>query len=111
MIKQFIILILLSSRLLSQSITDYAYTGYESTSLCGAVVANKGDNWSLYHNPSGIVEVDHIKFSFSYSKLYNQSFFPYSNADIIIPSNKYGSFGLSIQDMNCLLYTSDAADE
>ena len=52
MIKQFIILILLSSSLLSQSITDYAYTGYEATSLCGAVVANKGDNWSLYHNPS-----------------------------------------------------------
>ena len=76
MIKQIIILILFSSRLLSQSITDYAYTGYEATSLCGAVVANKGDNWSLYHNPSGIVEVDHIKVSFGYSKLYNQSFFP-----------------------------------
>ena len=111
MIKQIIILILFSSRLLSQSITDYAYTGYEATSLCGAVVANKGDNWSLYHNPSGIIEVDHIKVSFSYSKLYNQSFFPYSNADIIIPSNKYGSFGLSIQDMTVSYQDKDISSE
>ena len=75
----------------AQSITDYAYTGYEGTSLCGSVVSNKGGNWSLYHNPAGIADIDQIEFTFSSSKLFNQSFFPYNNADIVLPLiKKYG---------------------
>ena len=60
--------IFLFSFIFSQSITDYAYTGFEGTSLCGAVVANKGGNWSLYHNPAGLSEVNNIQFTFSFSK-------------------------------------------
>ena len=95
-----IILILSYPFLFSQSITDYAYTGFDGTSLCGAVVANKGGSWSLYHNPAGLSETDEIQVTFSFAKLFNQTFLPYNNADIIIPLEKIGNFGISIQQMS-----------
>ena len=96
-----IILILSLSYLFSQSISDYAYTGFDGTSLCGAVVANKGGSWSLYHNPAGLSELNKIQISFGFSKLFNQTFLPYNNADIIIPSEMpLGNFGISIQQMS-----------
>tara|TARA_Y100000589_G_C27098189_1_gene606879 strand:- start:408 stop:1292 length:885 start_codon:yes stop_codon:yes gene_type:complete len=98
--RRIIFLVLLSS-LFSQSISDYAYTGFEGTSLCGAVVAQKGGNWSVYHNPAGLSELDNIQVSFGYSKIFNQSFLPYTNIDVIIPSKKkFGNFGISIQQMS-----------
>ena len=95
-----ILFILSFSVIFSQSITDYAYTGFEGTSLCGAVVANKGGSWSLYHNPSGLSEMNNIQVTFSFSKLFNQTFLPYNNTDIILPLNKIGNFGISIQQMS-----------
>ena len=94
-----IFFILSFSFIFSQSITDYAYTGFEGSSLCGAVVANKGGSWSLYHNPSGLSEINNFQVTFSFSKLFNQSFLLYNNADIILPLEKIGNFGISIQQM------------
>ena len=108
--KKFLFIILISF-IFSQSITDYAYTGFEGTSLCGAVVANKGGSWSLYHNPAGLSEIKNVEFTFSFSKLYNQVFLPYNNADIILPIEGIGNFGISIQEMSVSYNGNDLSSE
>ena len=56
MIK-FILLLLLSFPL-AQTVSDYAYTHAKVAAMAGAVVAETGSNWSIFHNPAGITEID-----------------------------------------------------
>ncbi len=87
------------SNLFAQSISDYAYVGSEGTSLCGAVTANPGGLWSLYHNPAGLSEIENSQFEMGVSELYSQSYLPYSNTGAVITTSSFGNFGVSIQQM------------
>mgnify|MGYP000728245465 CR=1 FL=1 len=42
--------ILLFTPLLTQTISDYAYTHAEVAAMAGAVVAEAGSNWSIFQN-------------------------------------------------------------
>ena len=52
-------------------VSDFAYTGAEVSAMAGAVVAEKGNNWSIFHNPAGLTEIDGTHFSAGGGNLYN----------------------------------------
>ncbi len=83
----------------AQVFSDYMYVGHEAMAAAGSVVASRGGESSLFHNPSGLAEVDNLQVNSGYGNLYNLSFLPYTNLGLIIPS-KYGSFGISFQGLS-----------
>ena len=48
---KFLLLILLSFPH-AQTVSDYAYTHGEVSAMAGAVAAEVGSNWSIFHNPA-----------------------------------------------------------
>ena len=80
-------------------VSDYAYTGAEASAMAGAIVAEKGDNWSIFHNPAGITEIDGIYFSAGGGKLYGFNWLPIYNLNCIIPISKIGQMGFALQQL------------
>ena len=96
---------LLTSFSISQVISDYSYNTAESSSLAGSIVSNKGGDWSLYNNPSTLVEVNKNQFSIGYAQLYNQSYLPLSSFGLIISKYlgfKYSSFKVDYSNTELL---------
>ena len=56
--KKIFIVLLFLSMLSSQGLSDYTFNTAQSSSLAGAVVSNRGGDWSLYHNPATLVELN-----------------------------------------------------
>ena len=71
--------ILLFTPLFTQTISDYAYTHAEVAAMAGAVVAEAGSNWSIFHNPAGITEVDGTHLSAGSGNLYGFKWLPAYN--------------------------------
>ena len=71
--------ILLFTPLLTQTISDYAYTHAEVAAMAGAVVAEAGSNWSIFHNPAGITEIDGTHLSAGSGNLYGFKWLPAYN--------------------------------
>lgn len=98
--KKLLITIALHFSVLSaQTFSDYAFSGYDAVASAGSVVAFKGGESSLYHNPSGLSEVNKTQINFSHSKLYNLNFLPYLQLSVILPTS-FGKFGISYQDLS-----------
>lgn len=91
--KKILIVFLFSSMLLSQGLSDYTFSTAESSSLAGAVVSNRGGDWSLYHNPATLVELNRNKIFLGYSDLYSQNYLPLSSLGAIISKYKI-NFGI-----------------
>ena len=51
-------------------VSDYAYTGAQASAMVGAVVSDRGGNWSIFHNPAGMAEIDGTHFSVGGGRLY-----------------------------------------
>ena len=81
----------------SQTLSDNAYTGAQVFAMAGAVVSEEGDDWSIFHNPAGITEIDKIRFSTGGGNLYGFNWLPayYMNGIATIP--RIGKFELSLQ--------------
>ena len=99
LIPQYLILGISIGCIHSQVFSDYLYTGHDAITSAGSVVASKGGEASLFHNPSGLAEVENLQFNTAYGNLYDLSFLPYTSLGLIIPS-KYGSFGFSYQGLS-----------
>ena len=56
--KKNIFILIFLNIFFSQSISDYPYVSAKPTGMVGAVVSEKGDSWSIFHNPAGIVEIE-----------------------------------------------------
>ena len=91
--KKIFIVLLFLSMLLSQGLSDYTFNTAQSSSLAGAVVSNRGGDWSLYHNPATLVELNKNRAFLGYSKLYSQDYLPLSSLGVIISKYKI-NFGL-----------------
>jgi len=91
--KKIFIVLLFSSMLLSQGLSDYTFNTAQSSSLAGAVVSNRGGDWSLYHNPATLVELNKNRAFLGYSKLYSQDYLPLSSLGLIVSKYKI-NFGL-----------------
>ena len=87
------------SLIFSQTFSDYSFSGYDAVASAGSVVAFKGGESSLYHNPSGLSEVNQAKINFGHSKLYSLNFLPYLQLSVILPTY-FGKFGISYQNLS-----------
>ena len=92
-------LLLLLSIPLAQTVSDNAYTSAEVSAMAGAVVAETGSNWSLFHNPAGITEVDGLQVSLGGGKLYGYDWLPASNLSCTIPIRGIGTIGFAFQQL------------
>ena len=97
MIK-FLLLFLLSFPL-AQTVSDYSYTHAEVSAMAGAVAAEAGSNWSIFHNPAGITEVDGLQVSFGGGKLYGYDWLPASNVSGTAPIPIIGTIGFAFQQL------------
>ena len=77
MIK-FLLLFLLSFSF-SQTVSDYAYTHAKVAAMAGAVVAETGSNWSIFHNPAGITEIEGTYLSAGSGNLFGFKWLPTYN--------------------------------
>ena len=91
--------ILLFTPLLTQTISDYAYTHAEVAAMAGAVVAETGSNWSIFHNPAGITEVDGTHISAGSGKLYGFNWLPVINLSGTAPLPIIGKIGFAYQQL------------
>ena len=80
-------------------VSDYAYTHAEVSAMAGAVVAESGSNWSIFHNPAGITEVDGIHISAGSGKLYGFNWLPSYNLSGTTPIPVIGKIGFAFQQL------------
>ena len=92
-------LLLLLSFTLSQTVSDYSYTHAEVSAMAGAVAAEVGSNWSIFHNPAGITEVDGLQISLGGGKLYGYNWLPASNVSCTTPIPIIGTVGFAFQQL------------
>ena len=93
------LLILLLSFPFGQTVSDYTYTHAEVSAMAGAVAAEAGRNWSIFHNPAGITEVDGLQVSLGGGKLYGYDWLPASNLSVTAPIPKIGTIGFAFQQL------------
>ena len=67
--------------------------------MAGAVAAEAGSNWSIFHNPAGITEVDGLQVSFGGGKLYGYDWLPASNLSFTTPTQEIGTIGFAFQQL------------
>ena len=80
-------------------VSDYAYTHAEASAMAGAVVAEAGSNWSIFHNPAGITEVDGTHISAGSGKLYGFNWLPAYNLSGTTPLPVIGKIGFAFQQL------------
>ncbi len=80
-------------------VSDFAYTGAEVSAMAGAVVAEKGNNWSIFHNPAGLTEINGTLFSAGGGKLYGFTWLPSYHLNGIIPIPILGKTGIALQQL------------
>ena len=83
----------------AQTVSDYAYTHAEASAMAGAVVAEAGSNWSIFHNPAGITEVDGTQISIGSGKLFGFNWLPAYNLSGTTTFPEIGKIGLGIQQL------------
>ena len=81
----------------SQTVSDYPYTSAQVSAMAGAVVAENGNDWSIFHNPAGIVEIDVVRFSVGGGKLYGFNWLPVYHLSSIIPKFGLGHIGFGLK--------------
>jgi len=91
--------ILLFAPLFTQTVSDNAYTHAEVSAMAGAVVAKAGSNWSIFHNPAGITEVDGLQVSLGGGRLYGYDWLPASNLSCTTPIPIIGTIGFAFQQL------------
>jgi len=80
-------------------VSDFAYTGAEASAMAGAVVSERGGNWSIFHNPAGITEIDGTHFSSGGSRLYGFNWLPSYHLNGIMPLPVIGKIGFALQQL------------
>ena len=84
-------------------VSDYAYTGAQASAMVGAVVSERGGNWSIFHNPAGMTEIDGTHFSAGGGNLYGLDWLPLYHFNGTIPLPIIGKIGFAIQQLETKL--------
>ena len=84
-------------------VSDYAYTGAQASAMVGAVVSDRGGNWSIFHNPAGMAEIDGTHFSVGSGRLYGLDWLPLYHFNGTIPLPIIGKIGFAIQQLETKL--------
>ena len=80
-------------------VSDYGYTGAEASAMAGAIVAEEGGNWSMFHNPAGMVEINGTHFSAGGGKLFGFNWLPSYHLNGIMSLPVIGKIGVAIQQL------------
>ena len=80
-------------------VSDYAYTGAEVSAMAGAVVAEQGNNWSIFHNPAGLTEINGTHFSAGGGNLYGFKWLPAYHLNGISHFPGFGNMGFALQQL------------
>ena len=80
-------------------VSDYAYTHAKVAAMAGAVVAETGSNWSIFHNPAGITEIEGTHLSAGSGNLFGFKWLPTYNLGGIAPLPVIGKIGFSFQQL------------
>ena len=80
-------------------VSDYAYTGAEVSAMSGAVVADKGNHWSIFHNPAGLTEIDGTHFSAGGGNLYGFKWLQAYHLNGISHFPGFGNMGFALQQL------------
>ena len=91
--------LLLALTVSSAQVSDYSYTGVEASAMAGAIVAEKNNNSSIFHNPAGLTEIDRTHFSAGGGKLYGFNWLPFYHLNIITPIPEIGQMGFALQQL------------
>ncbi|MBC8255764.1 MAG: type IX secretion system membrane protein PorP/SprF [Candidatus Marinimicrobia bacterium] len=91
--------IILILPLFAQTVSDFAYTGAKVSAMAGAVVAEKGNNWSIFHNPAGITEIDGMHFSLGSGKIFGYDWLPAINLSGTTSLPIIGKIGFAFQQL------------
>ena len=71
----------------SSQISDYSFSGTETSAMAGAVVSEEGNIWNVFHNPAGLTEINNTNLSAGSSNLYGYNWLStyYINGTTKIP--------------------------
>ena len=83
----------------AQTVSDYAYTHAKVAAMAGAVVAETGSNWSIFHNPAGITEIEGTHLSAGTGNLYGFKWLPTYNLSGITSLPVFGKIGFTFQQL------------
>ena len=83
----------------AQTVSDYAYTHAKVAAMAGAVVAETGSNWSIFHNPAGITEIEGTHLSAGSGNLFGFKWLPTYNLGGTAPLPIIGKIGFSFQQL------------
>ena len=83
----------------AQTVSDYAYTHAKVAAMAGAVVAETGSNWSIFHNPAGITEIDGTHLSAGSGNLFGFKWLPTYNLGGTAPLPVIGKIGFAFQQL------------
>ena len=97
MIKFFLLFLLSFS--FAQTVSDYAYTHAKVAAMAGAVVAENGSNWSIFHNPAGITEIEGTHLSAGSGNLFGYKWLPTYNLGGTAPLPVIGKIGFAFQQL------------
>ena len=83
----------------AQTVSDYAYTHAKVAAMAGAVVAETGSNWSIFHNPAGITEIEGTHLSAGTGNLNGFKWLPTYNLSGITSLPVIGKIGFAFQQL------------
>ena len=83
----------------AQTVSDYAYTHAKVAAMAGAVVAETGRNWSIFHNPAGITEIEGTHLSAGSGNLFGFKWLPTYNLGGTAPLPVIGKIGFAFQQL------------
>ena len=95
----------------SQVASDYLYTTPESAGLAGSNVASEGGEFSLFHNPAGIVQQSTNVLVVGNSELFGFSFLPYQYLGFILSNESESNIGLSYEKSSVSIGKNDLSKE
>jgi len=97
MVKYLLYFFLLSASF--AQVSDYIYTDAKVSAMAGAVVAEKGNDWSIFHNPAGMTEITGTYFSVGGGKLYGFNWLSAYHLNGSIPLPIIGKIGFALQQL------------
>ena len=99
-INKIYIILLLSSGLIAQVVSEHLYYGPSSLAMAGSDVATPRQSWSIFTNPAGIAEQKGLALVAGTESLFGQEYFDHSLIGLQFRLSGYGSFGLSIENFS-----------
>lgn len=100
MMKYFFALLILTSGIgYGQVTTSHEYYGARNAAMAGSEIAHPEDGWSIFTNPAGLSALSGISGVFSYENALGQSFLPHTTGALTYSTEKWGTFGVSLDRM------------